>query len=148
LTGQANQLLGILLVGSSRRPYVELRQHIRSAALLAGGAGMILAILLSGWAAARVTRPVEQLARAAREVADGNWNTQVTVQSTDELGELAASFNRMDSRVIGTKRALSADRTSGRVARVGAAFGSRAEESALPSPIDGRKFAAGTAAKS
>jgi len=106
LTGQANQLLGILLVGSSRRPYVELRQHIRSAALLAGGAGMILAILLSGWAAARVTRPVEQLARAAREVADGNWNTQVTVQSTDELGELAASFNRMTRELLEQKERL------------------------------------------
>jgi two-component system, NtrC family, nitrogen regulation sensor histidine kinase NtrY len=106
LTGQSNQLLGILLVGSSRRPYVELRQHIRSASLLAAGAGMILAILLSGWAAARVTRPVEQLAQAAREVADGNWNTQVTIQSTDELGELAASFNRMTHELLEQKERL------------------------------------------
>jgi two-component system nitrogen regulation sensor histidine kinase NtrY len=81
LTGRDNQLLGVLLIGNSRRPYVELRQHIRSAALLSGGAGMVLAILLSGWAAARVTRPVEQLARAAREVAAGNWNTQVSITS-------------------------------------------------------------------
>ncbi len=71
LTGQDNQLLGILLVGNTRRPYVELRNRIRSAALLAGGAGIVLAILFSGWAASRVTRPVEQLAEAAREVADG-----------------------------------------------------------------------------
>jgi two-component system, NtrC family, nitrogen regulation sensor histidine kinase NtrY len=106
LAGQANQLLGILLVGSSRRPYVELRQHIRSAALLAGGAGMILAIILSGWAAARVTRPVEQLAQAARQVADGNWNTQVTIHSTDELGELAASFNRMTCELLEQKERL------------------------------------------
>jgi two-component system, NtrC family, nitrogen regulation sensor histidine kinase NtrY len=106
LTGQANQLLGILLVGSSRRPYVELRQHIRSASLLAAGAGMILAILLSGWAAARVTRPVELLAQAAREVADGNWNTQVAIPSTDELGELAASFNRMTHELLEQKERL------------------------------------------
>ena len=31
LTGQKNQLLGILLVGNTRRPYVELRNRIRSA---------------------------------------------------------------------------------------------------------------------
>jgi signal transduction histidine kinase len=106
LNGQANQLLGILLVGSSRRPYVELRQHIRSASLLAGGVGMILAILLSGWAAARVTRPVEELAQAAREVAEGNWSAQVTVQSTDELGELAAAFNRMTGELLEQKERL------------------------------------------
>ncbi len=95
LTGQNNELLGILLIGNSRRPYVELQQRIRSAALLVGGGGIFLAILLSSWAAAKVTRPVEQLADAAREVAHGNWNTQVEVTSSDELGDLAQSFNRM-----------------------------------------------------
>lgn len=106
LSGQDNQLLGILLVGSSRRPYVELRQRIRSAALLVGGAGILLAILLSGWAAARVTRPVEQLAAAAREVAAGNWNTQVEISSSDELGELAESFNRMTRELLDQKERL------------------------------------------
>ena len=106
LSGQENQLLGILLVGNSRRPYVELRQHIRSAALLAGGAGIILAILFSGWAAARVTRPVEQLAEAAREVAAGNWNAQVPVTSADELGALAESFNRMTRELLEQKERL------------------------------------------
>jgi signal transduction histidine kinase len=95
LTGQNHQLLGILLVGNSRHTYVLLQQHIRSAAALAGVAGMILAILLSGWAAARVTRPVEQLAHAAREVAAGNWNARVHIHSSDEIGELAETFNRM-----------------------------------------------------
>ncbi|MBZ5704399.1 MAG: HAMP domain-containing protein [Acidobacteriia bacterium] len=106
LMGQDNQLLGILLVGNSRRPYVELRQRIRSAALLVGGGGILLAILLSGWVAARVTRPVEQLAAAAREVAAGNWNTQVEVSSSDELGELAESFNRMTHELLDQKERL------------------------------------------
>jgi len=106
LAGPDNQLLGILLVGNSRRLYVELRQHIRSAALLSGGAGMLLAILLSGWAATRVTRPVEQLAQAAREVTAGNWNTQVAVSSSDELGELAESFNRMTRELLDQKERL------------------------------------------
>ena len=44
LTGQDSQVLGILLVGNARRPYVELRNRIRSAALLAAGVGIILAI--------------------------------------------------------------------------------------------------------
>ena len=86
LNGQDSQLLGILLVGNTRRPYVELRDRIRSAALVAGSVGIVLAILFSGWASSRVTRPVEQLAQAAREVAAGNWNTRVAVNSSDELG--------------------------------------------------------------
>ncbi len=106
LPGQDNRLLGILLVGNARRPYVELRRHIRSAALLAGGAGIVLAILFSGWAAGRVTRPVEQLSEAAREVAAGNWNAHVPVTSADELGALAESFNRMTQELLEQRERL------------------------------------------
>ena len=100
LSDPNHQIVGILLVGSSRGQYVELRQHIRSATLFAGGAGLLLAIILSGWAATRVTKPVEQLAHAAREVAAGNWDTQVNVSSSDEISELAESFNHMTQELL------------------------------------------------
>ena len=106
LTGIDQKLLGILLVGNSRRAYVELGRHIRSAAFLALGAGIILAIIFSSWAAARVTRPVEQLADAAREVAGGNWSAQAPIASSDELGELAASFNQMTHELLDQKERL------------------------------------------
>ncbi len=94
------------MIFNSRRPYLELQRHIRSAALLAGGVGIVLAILLSRWAAARVTRPVEQLAEAAREVAAGKWSAQVPVTSTDELGALAESFNRMTGELLEQRERL------------------------------------------
>ena len=100
LFGEKNQLLGVLLVGSSRQVYIELRNQIRSAALLAASAGLVLAILLSSWAAARVTRPIERLAQAAHEVAGGNWHTNVEVGSRDEIGQLADSFNRMTRELL------------------------------------------------
>ncbi len=106
LRGANHQLLGILLIANSRRPYVELRQHIRSAAGFSAGAGILLAVLLSGWVATRVTRPVEQLAAAAHEVASGNWQTQVNVESHDELADLAESFNRMTRELLDSKERL------------------------------------------
>jgi len=95
LKGEGGQLLGVLLVGNSQRPYVELERRIQYVAILVGGSAIVIAILLSTWVAGRVTRPVEQLAVAAEEVASGNWNTQVQVASRDELGQLAESFNQM-----------------------------------------------------
>ncbi len=53
LNGADDKTLGILLIGSSRRSYVEVKRHIQSAAMLVGGAGILLAVLLSSWAAAR-----------------------------------------------------------------------------------------------
>jgi HAMP domain-containing protein len=105
-TAKDRPLLAILLIGNSRKTYVELKRHIRSAALLVGGGGIVLAILLSSWAAARVTRPVEQLAHAAQEVAAGNWNVRVDVSGSDELGQLADSFNRMTSELLAQKERL------------------------------------------
>jgi len=106
LTGENKQVLGVLLVASSRQIYAELRNQIRAAALLAAAAGLILAIVLSSWAATRVTRPVEDLARAARDVAAGNWNSTVEVTTQDEIGQLAESFNRMTRDLLDHRERL------------------------------------------
>jgi len=95
LKGRNGELLGVLLVGSSQRDVVQMEKHIRLVALLVGAAGVLLGLVLSGWAAARATRPVEQLADAAREVAAGNWWARVPMTSDDEFGELASAFNLM-----------------------------------------------------
>lgn len=104
--GKDQPLLGILLIGNSRRQYIELKRRIADAALLVGGGGIVLAILLSSWAAARVTRPVEQLARAAQEVAGGHWDVRVDVTGDDEVGQLADSFNRMTTELLTHKERL------------------------------------------
>jgi len=104
--GKDRPLLGILLVGNSRRSYVELKRRIGAYALLVGGGGTILAILLSSWAAARMTRPIVQLAGAAQEVAAGNWDTKVEVSGGDEVGQLAESFNRMTAELLAQKERL------------------------------------------
>ena len=103
---QGRPLLVTLLIGNSRRSYVGLMRRIRSAALMVGGGGILLAILLSTWASARVTRPVEQLAHAAQEVAAGNWHVRVDVTGDDELGQLADSFNRMTTELLDQRERL------------------------------------------
>jgi signal transduction histidine kinase len=107
------QLMGILLVGSSRRPLIELQRQVISTAMLVGGIGLLVAVLASLWFAARVTRPVVSLAEAARRVAAGDLGAKVEVESSDELGELAASFNRMTEDLAQQRdRTLQAERVA------------------------------------
>jgi len=95
LGGRDKRPLAVLLIGSSRAQAVALIRSIRNVGLIVGGAGSLLALLLAGWATARVTRPVKKLAAGAREVARGNWDARVEVESRDEIGELAGAFNQM-----------------------------------------------------
>ena len=109
----SQQLMGVLLVGSSRRPLIELQRQVVSTALLVGGAGIVVAVLASLWFGARVTRPVVSLVEAARRVAAGDLGAKVEVESGDELGELAASFNRMTEDLVQQKdRTLQAERVA------------------------------------
>ena len=104
LTGRQGELLGVLLVGSSRRDLVALTRSIRLLAIIVGGSGILFGVLLSWWVTARVTRPVERLAAGAREVAAGNLQARVEVHSGDEIGQLARAFNEM-TRQLAEQRA-------------------------------------------
>jgi two-component system, NtrC family, nitrogen regulation sensor histidine kinase NtrY len=111
--GANQQLLGILLVGSSRRPLIELQRQIISTAMLVGGMGILAAVFASLWFGARITRPVVSLADAARRVAAGDLGAKVEVESGDELGELAAAFNRMTEDLVQQKdRTVQAERVA------------------------------------
>jgi signal transduction histidine kinase len=61
------------------------------AALVAGGAAILLTVLLSR----RILTPVEALTAAARRMERGDLGQRVTVQSKDEIGDLAHAFNSM-----------------------------------------------------
>jgi two-component system sensor histidine kinase BaeS len=65
-------------------------------ALIVGSLGAAaLSILLGTLLARSLTRPLQDLTEATRAVADGDLQRQVPVRSKDEVGALAASFNRM-----------------------------------------------------
>lgn len=53
------------------------------------------AILLSILAARRISRPLQELTRATAGLAEGAVYRHVAVRTNDEIGQLAASFNRM-----------------------------------------------------
>jgi two-component system, NtrC family, nitrogen regulation sensor histidine kinase NtrY len=95
LTGRNDELLGILLVGSSRRELLLLTERIGWIAASVGAGALLIALLLIWWFSARITHPVEELAAASREVASGRWDARIDVRSYDEVGQLATAFNDM-----------------------------------------------------
>jgi len=57
--------------------------------------GVALTLLIGGWLARRITRPVDRLVEATRLVGAGNLDLKTPVTTRDEIGELTESFNQM-----------------------------------------------------
>ena len=113
LPGYENNLLGVLLIGSSRRALVELEGSVRRTGIFVAAGGILLGMLLTWWATAQITRPVRRLAESAGKVAAGNWDTTVEVVTTDEIGKLARAFNRMTHELVEQRqRLLQAERVA------------------------------------
>ncbi len=67
-------------------------------AVIFGALGAIgIALLLGIFLARAISRPVREVTAATQIIADGDLGYQVPVRTKDELGELAASFNRMSA---------------------------------------------------
>jgi len=67
--------------------------------VLASLVGLGLSLLLSLLLARTLTRPLHELRKAAARVAAGDFDQRIDVASNDELGQTAASFNAMASRL-------------------------------------------------
>ncbi|MGB2676958.1 MAG: ATP-binding protein [Candidatus Acidiferrum sp.] len=106
LTGRNGEVLGVLLLGSSRKELVTLRREILKTAALVALAALLIGLLLSWWVSRRITRPVEELANGARDVASGRWDTHIDVKGSDEIGQLAAAFNDMTRTLASQKEKL------------------------------------------
>jgi signal transduction histidine kinase len=106
LPGLDNSTLGVLLIASSRRDLVDLENSLLRTGSIVACAGILLGVLLSWWAAARVTRPMHRLADSVGRVAAGDWSTTVDVSSADEIGTLARAFNRMTGELVAQRERL------------------------------------------
>lgn len=70
---------------------------IKSIAILLGG--VVVTTLLIVRASKQISKPVEQLTKAARLVGEGDFSTRLAIGNRDELGILAQTFNRMVDKI-------------------------------------------------
>ncbi len=91
-------LEGFVILGSPLDPNGQLRRLIFTLLI---GSLLTLAVALGGglWLADRAMRPVHVITQTAQEISEGDLSRRLKLQSRDELGELAATFDAMLSRL-------------------------------------------------
>ena len=85
---------------------------INNAILLSALIAVVVALVVGGILAYTMTRSLRELTAATNELAEGKLGYQVKVRSQDEIGDLAASFNRMSSELAHSnelRRRMTAD---------------------------------------
>lgn len=83
----------------------QLRNHLRLSAAIIAITSVF--VLIFAWLLSRgITRPLALLTQGARKIADGETGERVEIASADEIGELAADFNRMAEELEQRKQSL------------------------------------------
>jgi two-component system NtrC family sensor kinase len=91
-------ILGMLYVGVLEKRYNDMRNQATELFLLVSALGLVGAVFLSFWLAARLTRPLVRLNAGAAEVARGNLSYQLPSPpraERDEILRLTRAFNQM-----------------------------------------------------
>src|SRR5262249_54146867 len=84
----------------------EIKRIVWSAAVISGLAGMLLAF----WLSRRLTKPLRELTRGAERIAAAEFGGKVYLESRDEVGVLARTFNNMSQRLAEQFSQLEEDR--------------------------------------
>jgi len=93
-------------------PETAFFDRLTSAAIISGGATVLVALILGGILARTLTRPLAELTLATKAMATGKLDQRVKVRSRDEIGTLATSFNQMSADVargITLRKQMTAD---------------------------------------
>ena len=74
-------------------------QRTTEALIYAVIGAMLVALLIGILIARTLVRPLDDLTRAAQNIANGHLDQQVDIRSHDEIGQLGEAFNRMSQEV-------------------------------------------------
>ncbi len=91
---------GALIVATAQAELRDRLVTLLERLALALLAGVLVTTGLAWYLSGRITRPVRRLAKAADEVAEGNYDVELpAVRGRDEIADLADSFRQMASRL-------------------------------------------------
>ena len=72
--------------------------------VIAGIAGLAVALVLAAWLSHRIVRPLEEIERTARSIALGDYTVRVPPQKDKELSRVAEAMNNMADAVEAARR--------------------------------------------
>lgn len=95
LLNYRGEVVGSLYVGARRATFIELQRTLRNRIMLVALVAIVPVALLALPIAHLITHPLEEMARASRQVAQGNTQVRVPTRGVGEVAVLGQAFNTM-----------------------------------------------------
>ena len=93
------EIVGVIYVVSNiETVYAQLNQ-INNTFIIGTAISLLITIILGTFIARTITKPISDMRNQALEMSKGNYTQRVKINSSDEIGELALSFNNLSKRV-------------------------------------------------
>lgn len=89
------EIIGMLYVGMLEAPYLDLRNQVVFTFLGIAFLSVILLSVIAYYVSVSISKPIRELALASDRIAKGDLSQSVRIESHDEIGQLANSFNQM-----------------------------------------------------
>lgn len=84
--------------------------EVRFLIFVVGVIGFVSTTVFAFFLSSRITIPLRQMKETAHRIAEGDFHAEIPIRTTDEMGELAASFNTMASKLNQLVDALSKEK--------------------------------------
>ena len=106
-----DEIIGYVQLGISQDSIYKNSRLFVLQTLMIAPVIIILGMLLTFWQTRRITQPIKKLVSATQAIARGDFGNELKVSSkTDEIGELARSFNKMSGDLALYQEQVSAHR--------------------------------------
>ncbi|MBS7526420.1 HAMP domain-containing protein [Fusibacter paucivorans] len=73
----------------------EINDTIKRYTMLSTAIAIILAMIIAWFMSRRITGPIDELTKAAKDISAGNYGKKIYTHTSDQIGELTNSFNHM-----------------------------------------------------
>ncbi|MBP9888026.1 MAG: tetratricopeptide repeat protein [Leptospiraceae bacterium] len=91
--------VGIAVFEFDKKKVYEPVVQIRTTIIGVAGVLFIVGIIIAAYAAIFFSKPIQKLSEGAQKIGGGDLNHRIKLSGTDELGQLAKSFNQMTSQI-------------------------------------------------
>lgn len=108
--GQDDEIIGVLYIISDIETVFRQMSEINRIFLGGTAMSLVITIFLGILVARTITQPIADMRRQAQAMAKGNFSRKVRVYGTDEIGQLAITFNHLTNRLQEAQSTTEAER--------------------------------------